>query len=96
MHAFDKDLNSLINRLEHDSLLAIEWDENRNTKLNQDQSYLIVSGHNNENVFPSALQSMIWEAENQKLVDIIIYRKLNLIIRLLLYAKKLGKKLCLS
>ena len=36
LHAFDKDLNSLINRLEHDSLLAIEWDEKRNIKLNQD------------------------------------------------------------
>ena len=32
-HACDKDLNSLINRLEHDSLLVIEWFENNNMKL---------------------------------------------------------------
>ena len=30
----DKDLNSLINRLEHDSYLTIEWFENIFTKLN--------------------------------------------------------------
>ena len=30
----DKDLNSLINRLEHDSCLAIKWFENNSMKLN--------------------------------------------------------------
>ena len=38
-HACDKDLNYLINRLEHDSLLSIEWFENNNIKLNQDKCY---------------------------------------------------------
>ena len=32
--ACDKDLNSLIKRLEHNSLLAIEWFQNTNMKLN--------------------------------------------------------------
>ena len=36
-HACDKDLNFLINRLEHDSYLAIEWFENNSMKLNQDK-----------------------------------------------------------
>ena len=31
-YACDKDLNHLINRLEHDSFLAIEWFENNETK----------------------------------------------------------------
>ena len=36
-YACDNDLSSLINfnRLEHDSLLAIEWFENNNMKQNQ-------------------------------------------------------------
>ena len=42
-HACDKDLNSLINRLEHDSYLAIEWFENKSIKLNQDKCHLLVS-----------------------------------------------------
>ena len=44
-HACDKDLNALINRFEHDSLLAIEWLKNNKMKLNQAKCHLIVSGH---------------------------------------------------
>ena len=35
--ACDKGLNSLIKRLEHDSLLVTEFFENNNKKLNQDK-----------------------------------------------------------
>ena len=35
--ACDKDLNSLIKNLEYDSLLAIKWSQNNNTKSNQDK-----------------------------------------------------------
>ena len=44
IYACDKVLNSLMNRLEHDSYLAIEWFESNSMKLNQDQCHLIVSG----------------------------------------------------
>ena len=40
IYACDKDLNSLINRLENDSYLAIEWFENNFVKLNQDKCHL--------------------------------------------------------
>ena len=33
-YACDRDVNSLINKLEHDSYLAIEWFENNYIKLN--------------------------------------------------------------
>ena len=49
--ACHKDLTSFINRLEHNSLLAIEWFENNNMKLNQDKCHLIVPRHKHENVF---------------------------------------------
>ena len=49
-HACDKDINSLINRLEHDSYLAIEWFENNSMKLNQDKCHLLGSGFKHENV----------------------------------------------
>ena len=35
-HACDSDLGNLINRLEHDSMLAIEWFESNYLKLNED------------------------------------------------------------
>ena len=43
-YACDKDLSSLINRLEYDSLLAIEWSENSHMKLNQEKCHLLISG----------------------------------------------------
>ena len=55
-HACDKDIHFLINRLERDSLLAIEWFENNSMKLDQDKWHLIVSGHKYEKVFASAGQ----------------------------------------
>ena len=42
--------HSLINRLEHDSYLAIEQCENNSMKLNQDKCHLLVSGFKYENV----------------------------------------------
>ena len=41
--ACDKDLKTLISRLEHDSHLVIEWFESNYTKLNQDKCNLLVS-----------------------------------------------------
>ena len=50
-YACGKDVNSLINRLEHDSYLATEWFENNSMKLDQDKCHLLVSGFKYENVW---------------------------------------------
>ena len=50
IYAYDKDLNSLINRLEHDNYLAIEWFGNNSMKLNQDKCHLLFSGFKYENI----------------------------------------------
>ena len=45
-HAYDSYLESLIQRLEHDSMLAIEWFESNYTKLNDEKChflYLVIS-----------------------------------------------------
>ena len=44
----DEDLNTLINRLEHDTALAAAWFENNFMKFNQDKCHLLVSGHKQE------------------------------------------------
>ena len=41
----DKDLGSLIDRLEHDSFLAIEWFQNNYMKSNEDKCHLLVGGY---------------------------------------------------
>ena len=50
-YACKKGVNSLSNRLEHDSYLAIEWFENNSMKLNQDKCHLLVSGFKYKNVW---------------------------------------------
>ena len=47
----DKDLHSLIKRPKNDSLLATEWFQNNNMKLNQDKCRLLLSGYEHENVW---------------------------------------------
>ena len=66
-YACDMDLNSLINRLEHDSFLAIEWFENNNMKLNRHLNlnyHFLVSGYKNENVWAS-----IWNKKTGKVIS---------------------------
>ena len=46
----DKDLNTLINRLKHDSCLAIEWFENSSMKLKHEKCHVLFSGFKYENV----------------------------------------------
>ena len=58
-YASDKDLSSLIYRLEHDSLLAIEWFKNDHMKLNQESCHLLVSGHKYKNIWVEIGQTKI-------------------------------------
>ena len=49
--ACDKDLGSLINRLKHDSFLAIEWFQNNYMKLNEGKSHLFVGEYKYESIW---------------------------------------------
>ena len=49
--ACDKDLKTLISRLEHDSRLAIEWFRSNYMKLNQGKCHLLVSGYKHEKIW---------------------------------------------
>ena len=49
-HACENDLNNMINRLEHDGFLAIEWFETNKMKVNKENCHVLVSGHKYENV----------------------------------------------
>ena len=76
-YACDTDLKSLIQRLEHDSLLAIEWFENNSMKLNEDKCHLLVSGYKFENIWAKIGKAKIWESKSQKLLGVEIDRTLN-------------------
>ena len=89
----DKDLNILINRLEHDTSLAVEWFENNFMKLNQDKCHLLVSGHKHETVGAKIGETKIWESNKQKLLRVVIDRNLNFNKYVFDLCKKAGRKL---
>ena len=47
----DEGLGSLINRLEHDNFLAIEWFQNKYLKMNEDKCHLLVGGCKHESIW---------------------------------------------
>ena len=73
----DKDLNTLINRLEHETALVAERFENNFMKLNQDNCHLLVSGHKHETVWAKIGETKMWESNKQKLFGVVIDRNLN-------------------
>ena len=63
--ALDKDCNTLITTLEHDSHLAIEGTESNYMKLNQDKCHLLVSGYKHEHIWVRIGEVKIWESLKQ-------------------------------
>ena len=74
--ACDKDLEFLINRLKHDSFLAIDWFQNNYMKLNKDKCHLLVGGYKHGSIWAKAGDARIWKSNKQKLLGIHIDRKL--------------------
>ena len=72
--ACDKDLKTLISRLEHDSHLAIEWFGRNYMKVNQEKRHLLVSGYKHENIWAQIARVKIWESSKQKLLGFVIDR----------------------
>ena len=61
-------MNILINRLEHDTSLAVAW---------FDKCHLLVSGHKHETLWDKIGEAKIWESNKQRLLGIVIDRNLN-------------------
>ena len=68
LYACDNDIKSTIRRLEHDTLIAIEWFGANYMKLNEEKCHFIFAGHNHEVVFAKAGFSTIWESTREKLL----------------------------
>ena len=54
-----KILSILINRLEHDTALAVEWFEDNFMKLNRDKCHLLVPGHKQKAVWANTGETKI-------------------------------------
>ena len=76
-YACDQNLNSLLLRMEHDALLAIEWFECNYMKINKDKSHLLVSGFKHECIWAKIGQEKIWESTQEKLLGVTIDKNLT-------------------
>ena len=91
--ACDSDLKHLMERLEHDTKLAIEWFENNYMKLNEDKCHLLVAGHRYESLWANIGETRIWESKNKKLLGLTIDRNLNFDDHIFTLCKKADRKL---
>ena len=65
-HACDMDLENLVRRLEHDSMLVIDWFEGNYMKLNQDKCHFLLPGHKREMIWANNIgETKIWESRKQ-------------------------------
>ena len=71
-HACDSDVEDLLRRLEHDSVLAMEWFESSYMKSNEDKCHFLLSGHKLEVCKNRTKFAKIWENFTEKLLGITI------------------------
>ena len=93
LYACDMDLETMLWKLEHDSLLAIEWFEANYMKLNKDKCHLLVAGHKHEMVWAKIGDEIIWESNDEQLLGINIDRNLNFDTHITNICKKANAKL---
>ena len=89
----DRDLKHLMERLEHDTKLAMECLENNYMRLNEDKFYLLVAGHRYEILWPNIGETSVWKSKNEKLLGLTIDRNLNFDDQEFTLCKKAGRKL---
>ena len=93
LNACDMSLENLLRRLEHDSLLAIEWFQSNNMKLNEDKCHLLVSGFKHEILWVNIGEKKIWESKEVKLLGLNIDKDLNFTSHVSKICVKAGNKL---
>ena len=93
LFACDRDIKSVIQRLEHDTMIAIEWFGSNYMKLNQEKCHFIFAGHKHEVVFARAGTSTIWESHCEKLLGVHIDREMSFKYHVTNLCKKANQKL---
>ena len=92
VHACDICLESLIQRLEHDSLLVIEWFDSNYMKLNADKCHLLLSGNKPQWIWAMIGNEKIWESKSEKLLGVVIDKNLKFNEHLHSVCLKAGRK----
>ena len=73
----DSNLESVLERLEHNSELAIAWFEMNYMKLNTDKCHLLISGNKNEYMWAKLDEDIVWESNDVELLGVTIDNNLR-------------------
>ena len=93
LYACDMNLDTVLRKLEHDSLLAIEWFNANSMKLNADKCHLLVAGRKHEWVWAKIGNEKIWESHEEKLLGITIDKDLYFVKHVANICKIANRKL---
>ena len=91
--AVSNDIEDVIIKLEHDSLIILEWFESNYEKLNADKCHLLFSGYKFENLWVRIGNQKIWEESNVKLLGVNIDNQLKFDSHINDLCSKASKKL---
>ena len=73
----ESNLKSVLERLEHNSELAIAWFEMNYMKLNTDKCHLLISGNKNEYMWAKLDEDIVWESNDVELLGVTIDNNLR-------------------
>ena len=76
-YACNMNLNTVITKLEHDSLIAIKWFESNYMKLNADKCHMLVAGHKHETQWVEIGGEEIKESNEERLLGINIGKNIS-------------------
>ena len=93
LYSCDKDIKSVTQCLEHDTLIAIEWFGWNFMKLNQDKCHFLFAGHKHEHLFAKAGTCKIWESQREQLLGVYIDNDLSFNYHVANLCKKANRKL---
>ena len=94
LYTCDNNLDNVIARLENDSNIVIKWFTDNFMKLNTDKCHLLILGRNsNQQVTVNVGDSVIENTEEEKLLGVVIDKKLNFETHISKLCKKAGNKL---
>ena len=89
----DTNLSLLLQYLESYTMSYIMWFEANYMKLNEDKCHFLLPGNTPEFLWAKAGEEIIWENNHEKLLGIIIDKKLNFSKHLEIICKKVGAKM---
>ena len=92
-HSSGYDLKQVMEDVEHDCSILVEWFRDNYLTLNADKCHLLVSGFKYEAMYASVGDALLWEKNSVKLLGLFIDSKLSFNNHVQIICKKVSQKL---